>query len=96
MGGPHYDPVFEFWLPGVLLNCVGLLGLLGNTMSIFVLSRSAQFSAHRAGKLKKASGKNAMKVGTFPQVLVRTLTAVCFDIKFLVFLFNTLTKISVD
>jgi hypothetical protein len=34
-----YDPVFEFWIPGVLLNGVGILGLVGNTVSIFVLSR---------------------------------------------------------
>jgi hypothetical protein len=39
MKSVHYDPVFEFWLPGVLLNSVGLLGLLGNTISIYVLSR---------------------------------------------------------
>jgi hypothetical protein len=39
---PHleaYDPVFEFWIPGVLLNGIGVLGLMGNTVSIFVLSR---------------------------------------------------------
>jgi hypothetical protein len=31
--------LFEFVVPGVLLNCVGLLGLLGNLLSIIVLSR---------------------------------------------------------
>ncbi len=30
---------FEFFLPGVLLNCVGALGLVGNGLAIFVLSR---------------------------------------------------------
>ena len=30
---------FEFVVPGVLLNGIGLLGLLGNTLSIAVLSR---------------------------------------------------------
>ena len=33
------DFVFQFFLPGVLLNCVGLLGLVGNLISIFILSR---------------------------------------------------------
>ena len=31
--------VFEFLLPGVCLNAVGLLGLVGNLISIFILSR---------------------------------------------------------
>ncbi len=31
--------LFEFVVPGVLLNCVGILGLIGNTLSIIVLSR---------------------------------------------------------
>ena len=30
---------FEFVVPGVLLNGVGLFGLLGNLLSIIVLSR---------------------------------------------------------
>ena len=33
------DFVFEFFLPGILLNCVGALGLVGNLISIFILSR---------------------------------------------------------
>lgn len=33
----HY--IFEFIIPGVLLNIVGFLGLLGNILSIIVLSR---------------------------------------------------------
>jgi hypothetical protein len=40
-----YDPIFEFWIPGVLLNGVGLLGLVGNTVSIFVLSRYSSNSS---------------------------------------------------
>ena len=31
--------MFEFFLPGILLNCVGALGLVGNLISIFILSR---------------------------------------------------------
>ena len=31
--------LFEFVVPGVLLNFVGLLGLIGNVLSIIVLSR---------------------------------------------------------
>ena len=31
--------IFEFVVPGVLLSTLGLLGLLGNFLSIFVLSR---------------------------------------------------------
>lgn len=30
---------FEFFLPGLLLNSVGCLGLVGNGLSIFILSR---------------------------------------------------------
>ena len=33
------DIVFEFVFHGVLLNCVGMLGLVGNLLSIFILSR---------------------------------------------------------
>ena len=34
-----WDVVFEFVFHGVLLNCVGILGLVGNLLSIFILSR---------------------------------------------------------
>ena len=34
-----WDIVFEFVFHGVLLNCVGMLGLVGNLLSIFILSR---------------------------------------------------------
>lgn len=34
-----WDVVFEFVFHGVFLNCVGLLGLVGNLLSIFILSR---------------------------------------------------------
>ena len=34
-----WDIVFEFVFHGVLLNCVGILGLVGNLLSIFILSR---------------------------------------------------------
>lgn len=34
-----WDVVFEFVFHGVLLNCVGMLGLVGNLLSIFILSR---------------------------------------------------------
>ena len=34
-----WDVVFEFVFHGVLLNCVGMLGLVGNLISIFILSR---------------------------------------------------------
>lgn len=33
------DFYYEFLVPGVLLNGVGLLGLVGNLLSIFILSR---------------------------------------------------------
>ena len=36
---PHQNTFFEFVVPGVLLNGVGLLGLVGNILSIIVLSR---------------------------------------------------------
>ena len=35
----HQNTFFEFIVPGVLLNGVGLLGLVGNILSIIVLSR---------------------------------------------------------
>merc|ERR1719500_592081 len=35
----NYDHFFEFWLYGVLLNLIGVLGLIGNTISITILSR---------------------------------------------------------
>lgn len=35
----EWDVVFEFVFHGVLLNCVGILGLVGNLLSIFILSR---------------------------------------------------------
>jgi len=31
--------LFEFWTNGVLLNAVGLLGILGNILSMIILSR---------------------------------------------------------
>ena len=34
-----YQPFWEFWVPGVLLPVVGVLGLIGNTFSIYILSR---------------------------------------------------------
>ena len=34
-----YQPFWEFWVPGVLLPVVGALGLIGNTISIYILSR---------------------------------------------------------
>ena len=37
---PHqYSLFFDFVVPGILLNIIGLLGLIGNTLSIIVLSR---------------------------------------------------------
>ncbi len=33
------DFVFEFFCPGILLNGIGSLGLVGNLISIFILSR---------------------------------------------------------
>jgi len=38
-GWEEYQPLWEFWVPGVLLPTIGLLGLLGNAISIFILSR---------------------------------------------------------
>lgn len=32
-------PLFEFWSNGILLNAVGLLGILGNVLSMIILSR---------------------------------------------------------
>ena len=34
-----YSEFFEFFVPGVLLNSIGLLGFCGNILSIIVLSR---------------------------------------------------------
>jgi hypothetical protein len=34
-----YSMFFDFVVPGILLNIIGLLGLIGNTLSIIVLSR---------------------------------------------------------
>ena len=36
---PEVDFIFEFLVPSVLLNGVGILGLVGNLLSIFILSR---------------------------------------------------------
>ena len=35
----HINSTFELLVHGVLLNAVGLLGLVGNLLSIFILSR---------------------------------------------------------
>jgi len=40
-----YDAVFEFWVPGVLLTGVALAGLVGNCLSIIILSRPAMSSS---------------------------------------------------
>ena len=32
-------PLFEFWTNGILLNVVGMLGILGNSLSMIILSR---------------------------------------------------------
>jgi len=42
---PHYDSVVEFWVPGVLLTGVALAGLVGNFLSIIILSRPAMSSS---------------------------------------------------
>ena len=34
-----FSTFFELVVPGVLLNIVGVLGLIGNLLSIFILSR---------------------------------------------------------
>jgi len=36
---PEVDFIFEFLVPSVFLNGVGILGLVGNLLSIFILSR---------------------------------------------------------
>ena len=36
---PKVDFIFEFLVPAVFLNGVGMLGLVGNLLSIFILSR---------------------------------------------------------
>lgn len=33
------DELFEFWSNGILLNLVGILGILGNVLSMIILSR---------------------------------------------------------
>jgi len=40
-----YDEIFEFWVPGVSLTGVGVLGLAGNLLSVAVLSRPAMISS---------------------------------------------------
>ncbi|XP_023340807.1 FMRFamide receptor [Eurytemora carolleeae] len=39
------DSLFEFWVPGVLLNIVGILGLIGNFITIIILSRPSMKSS---------------------------------------------------
>ena len=39
IGIVYYSIFFDFVVPGILLNIIGLLGLIGNTLSIIVLSR---------------------------------------------------------
>merc|ERR1712015_39581 len=39
VGIVYYSIFFDFVVPGILLNIIGLLGLIGNTLSIIVLSR---------------------------------------------------------
>jgi hypothetical protein len=36
--GSEYK-LFEFWSTGILLNCVGFFGILGNAISMIILSR---------------------------------------------------------
>lgn len=36
---PTEYPLFEFWTNGILLNVVGMLGILGNSLSMIILSR---------------------------------------------------------
>merc|ERR1712038_1742565 len=40
----HYDEVFEFWIPGVCLTGISLLGFIGNLLSAVILSRPAMSS----------------------------------------------------
>ena len=39
VGGEEVNDFFELIVPGVLLSIVGILGLVGNLISIFILSR---------------------------------------------------------
>jgi len=58
-----YQPIWEFWVPGVLLPVVGILGLIGNTISIFILSRP-----------QMKSSINCLLIGlaTFDMILIAT------------------------
>ena len=34
-----YKDTIEFWVRGVLIGCVGIFGLIGNTIAIYILSK---------------------------------------------------------
>ena len=54
---------FEFVVPGVLLNSVGLMGLLGNLLSIIVLSRPQMKSSINCILIGETKGHSAHKFG---------------------------------
>lgn len=33
------ENAFDFWMSGLVLNCVGVIGILGNILSMVILSR---------------------------------------------------------
>ena len=58
-----WDIVFEFVFHGVLLNCVGMLGLVGNLLSIFILSRP---------QMKGSSNCILIGLATYDSILIIT------------------------
>ena len=62
--------IFEFVVPGVLLSTLGLLGLLGNFLSIFVLSRP-----------QMRSSINCMLIGKRVQLFSNHLTKILKQMK---------------
>jgi hypothetical protein len=60
---------FEFLVPGVMLNIVGILGLIGNLISIFILSRP---------QMKGSTNCILIGLATYDSILILTRYTMLF------------------
>jgi len=70
----HYDSVVEFWVPGVLLTGVALAGLVGNFLSIIILSRPAMSSSITVLLLGLTSCDSLLILTSLPLLMLRTIS----------------------
>ena len=65
-----YSEFFEFFVPGVLLNSIGLLGFCGNILSIIVLSRPQMKSSINCILIGNILDQKSIYVLHFSQYIV--------------------------